>query len=485
MLGYEQYLAKDPKNAWVRYQLGELFVELDRLDRAEQAFRQSLADDTRVASARNALGVIALKRGDMRAGGAGDPRRASQQKPDVKLAHFNLALIAEARGDLATAAREYQVEIDTQPNAFKAAFNLGKLHEQRGNVTAQEAAFRKSIELNPDFAEGYFYLAKFYLDQGRQLDEAARLARHGLEIGPRSLYAPLGHYVLADLYSRRGLHADAEGRASSGKGPRTRSVITLPPSHQLNHTKIESKDGPNRSRWFIQEACTRAGSGTNSNSNSTSNHARLPAPEANPARRRQQAAEDRTPAPAQEARRRRAGAGKAGKPVRQRRRHPTARQKRRSSAPKAPAARKAPAHKPVPAPAEKPLRILMVTSEAHPFAKTGGLAEVAAALPAALGHLGHTVTLVLPRYRGTAPDARRRREKSGCSWAHYSFAVGFVEQQIGERRESRARRCAGAVRSRRTLFGAMAATFPTTRCGSPSLSRAALEYARLRASAST
>jgi len=42
----------------------------------------------------------------------------------------------------------------------------------------------------------------------------------------------------------------------------------------------------------------------------------------------------------------------------------------------------------------------MVASEAHPYAKTGGLAEVAAALPAALGRLGHRVTLVLPRYRG-------------------------------------------------------------------------------------
>ena len=46
---------------------------------------------------------------------------------------------------------------------------------------------------------------------------------------------------------------------------------------------------------------------------------------------------------------------------------------------------------------QKRLSILMVVSEAHPYAKTGGLAEVAAALPAALGRLGHRVTLVLPR----------------------------------------------------------------------------------------
>src|SRR4029450_10275239 len=35
------------------------------------------------------------------------------------------------------------------------------------------------------------------------------------------------------------------------------------------------------------------------------------------------------------------------------------------------------------------LSVLMVTPEAHPFAKTGGLAEVAGALTDALAHIGH------------------------------------------------------------------------------------------------
>lgn len=48
------------------------------------------------------------------------------------------------------------------------------------------------------------------------------------------------------------------------------------------------------------------------------------------------------------------------------------------------------------------LRILMIASEAHPFSKTGGLADVATALPKAIGTLGHRVTLVTPRYRGIA-----------------------------------------------------------------------------------
>ena len=46
------------------------------------------------------------------------------------------------------------------------------------------------------------------------------------------------------------------------------------------------------------------------------------------------------------------------------------------------------------------MRILMVASEALPFAKTGGLGDVLAALPHALAQLGHHVDVVIPRYRG-------------------------------------------------------------------------------------
>src|SRR2546428_4047718 len=46
----------------------------------------------------------------------------------------------------------------------------------------------------------------------------------------------------------------------------------------------------------------------------------------------------------------------------------------------------------------RPLKILLVASEAVPFAKTGGLADVAGGLPRELARLGHSVRLVIPRY---------------------------------------------------------------------------------------
>ena len=216
IVGYERYLEKDAKNAWIRYQLGELYVEIGDLARAESAFRQSLIDDTRVAAARNALGVIAIRRGDL-AAAEQHIRAALAQKPDVRLAHFNLALIAEQRGEHQKAIELYRREIETQANAYKAAFNLGRLYEQLGNRAEQEAAFRKAIELNPRFAEGHFYLAKLYLDEGRRFDEAMALARRGLEVGGDSELAPLGHYVLADIYNRRGMHQAAQREAARGR----------------------------------------------------------------------------------------------------------------------------------------------------------------------------------------------------------------------------------------------------------------------------
>src|SRR3984957_19346292 len=47
------------------------------------------------------------------------------------------------------------------------------------------------------------------------------------------------------------------------------------------------------------------------------------------------------------------------------------------------------------------MRILFVASEGLPFSKTGGLADVIAALPKALVAMGHEGAVLLPRYRGT------------------------------------------------------------------------------------
>jgi arylsulfatase A-like enzyme/Tfp pilus assembly protein PilF len=216
LVGFRRFLELDPKNAQVHYEIAQIMIDRRAFATAATELQAALAVEPKMAAARNALGVVALNQGDLPSAET-QIRQALEMKPDVRLAHYNLALLAEKRNDPATAQAEYNRELELHPNNFKAAFNLGKLYEAQRRPAEQEAAYRKAIEGNPEFGEGYFYLAKLLLDQGRALDEAVTLAKKGLEVAPKSAYAPLGHYVLADLYSRLGRPADAAAEAERGR----------------------------------------------------------------------------------------------------------------------------------------------------------------------------------------------------------------------------------------------------------------------------
>lgn len=55
------------------------------------------------------------------------------------------------------------------------------------------------------------------------------------------------------------------------------------------------------------------------------------------------------------------------------------------------------------------MKILLAASEVFPYAKTGGLADVAGSLPRAIAKLGHHVSVVMPRYNLASIEARTER----------------------------------------------------------------------------
>jgi starch synthase len=122
-------------------------------------------------------------------------------------------------------------------------------------------------------------------------------------------------------------------------------------------------------------------------------------------------------------------------------------------------------------------RILMVSSEANPWAKSGGLADVLDALPAALATLGHQVAVVIPRYMGArkAPATRvidalpislGQRTWEISVWKLQTGAVTLflVDQPI--------------LFDRPGLYGDRYGDFPDNAVRFAILSRAAMEVAR-------
>ena len=208
ILGFQQFLKLDPRNEQIHYELAQLLVDNNRLDEADGHLQEALRLAPEMAAAQNARGVIKLHLQDP---GAAEKliREALAIKADVRLAHFNLALIAEGRGDAGTAESLYREELVLYPDSYKVEFNLGRLLGAVGDRPGQIEAFERSLAINPGFAEGHFFLAKALLDSGGNLEKAAELTRTGLGLGPSPAMAPMGHYLLADIYTRLGRTREA------------------------------------------------------------------------------------------------------------------------------------------------------------------------------------------------------------------------------------------------------------------------------------
>jgi hypothetical protein len=81
-----------------------------------------------------------------------------------------------------------------------------------------------------EFGACYFYLAREELSAGR-LDKAADLATRGLAAQARSDAAPLGHFVLADVYNRRGQPKQAQQEVA--KGQKLEAALRKNPSPRI------------------------------------------------------------------------------------------------------------------------------------------------------------------------------------------------------------------------------------------------------------
>jgi len=214
-LGFERARQLDPKNGKVLWQLADVLQRQGQPEKAEAVIKDALA--RRVDEHRFLLklgeGYVESRRFD-------EAERvllqALEKKPGLDTARFNLGLVYEEKGEIQKAIAAYEGELQQNAKAYRAAFNLAKLLQRAGRGREAADRFRQAVDAQPDFATGQLYLAKALLDVG-DLAGAETWARKGLEAKPEARYAPLGHFVLADVYNRQGRTADAAREAARGR----------------------------------------------------------------------------------------------------------------------------------------------------------------------------------------------------------------------------------------------------------------------------
>lgn len=213
--GLERARELDPKNGKVLWQLADVFMRKKEPAKAEAIMKDALArkiDEHRF--------LLKLGESQIEAKQWAEAEKslllALEKKPNLDTARFNLGLVYEEKGQVEKAIASYEAELTSNAKAYRAAFNLAKLLQKTGRREEAVTYFRKAAELQPDFGTGQLYLAKALLDAG-DLKGAEQWARQGLANKPERDLAPLGHYVLADVYNRQGRPAEAQREVAAAE----------------------------------------------------------------------------------------------------------------------------------------------------------------------------------------------------------------------------------------------------------------------------
>jgi len=215
--GFERAVQLDPRDAKPHVNLGEIYLDTKDLDKAMAHFEEAISIDPDHSSlAHNNLGAVFLEK-KMLERAEQEILKALEMRERIPDAHYNLGLLYEERGDLRRAMEEYRKEIEIHPGAHPAHFNLALLYGKTGQLQEQVDELKEAIKAEKGFARAYLFLAKAYLDMNENFEEAIGLAKKGLELDPEAESAPLGHYVLADIYNRLGRRADYSSELQKGQ----------------------------------------------------------------------------------------------------------------------------------------------------------------------------------------------------------------------------------------------------------------------------
>jgi tetratricopeptide (TPR) repeat protein len=105
------------------------------------------------------------------------------KNPGCWMAHYNLGIALNDRGDVDEAIAHYRQAVELRPSYAEAHYNLARLLVQKGQVDEAVAHYQKALEINPADAAAHNNLGATLLANGR-VDEAIAHYQKALAIQP-------------------------------------------------------------------------------------------------------------------------------------------------------------------------------------------------------------------------------------------------------------------------------------------------------------
>ncbi len=202
---FQAALKIDPEYALANYNLGVVFEARGRLEEAEAEYLRALEIDPGYAAGRNNLGGVYQKRGRLKEA-AGEFSAAIKLNPFDEKPHYNLALVYETQGLTEKAVAEYRSAIKINPDYASARNNLGVVYLKQGLIDRAIEELRAAVKADPRHAGAHYNLGLAYKSGGR-LAEARRELETAIEINPESAPA---HNGLAMILAETGEYAGAK-----------------------------------------------------------------------------------------------------------------------------------------------------------------------------------------------------------------------------------------------------------------------------------
>jgi len=197
----EKALAVDPKHAKAHNNLARASIDIGELEVAEAHYRESLAIEVQPAVV-NDLGFV-LERQGLPDEAVELYREALALDPELVSARFNLAASLTRRGEFAAAEREFRAALAQDPDSRTHA-GLGVVLWKQGRVDDALASLDAAIAADAKNLAAYDQLGALLSEEGR-LEQAVAAYRAAVTAAP----TPANHRKLAQVLARLGRAAEA------------------------------------------------------------------------------------------------------------------------------------------------------------------------------------------------------------------------------------------------------------------------------------